>query len=177
MDASLHEIGIGPIILHDIDFAAIRPGNRDAVGPHHPERRPHTGTGGQFGAPLDAPIQRVEEALSLQAGGRIIECVGALDLGVDVEQAAGNVGVVGAPGVVFEFIVAPAEIVAGIVRPLGVIDIGSGDAVELVAPDERQGLAVGRRCPGPEQTEKEEAADGRREEDPFGSNEENGKNP
>jgi len=75
-----------------------------------------------------------------------------------MERAVGNVSVVGASGVELKLIVTPAGrrqwsgAIAGVERPLGGIDIGTGDAVKLVAPDERQSLAVRGGCPSPEQS-------------------------
>jgi len=74
-----------------------------------------------------------------------------------MEQAAGDESVVGPSWYNSAIRYCPSRR-SRCQRPLGGIDIGTGGAIELVAPDERQGdgLTVRRRRPGPEQSQKQE---------------------
>src|SRR5882724_682104 len=79
MEASLVESGCA-VILHDIDLAATRPRGVNNIGSHHPERRPHTDAGGEFGAPFDPPVRKPEFGLGFHAGGSECKSIGCLVL-------------------------------------------------------------------------------------------------
>lgn len=125
-------------IFHDVDFAALGPADGGHVLAHHPESGPDSLPFWNFDTSFEATVSLGEAALRFEAGGGVIAgyAVGAgVDFlyGGDDQIALFDVGVFGAVGVVFEFVVTPAAS-ADAVGPLGGVGeraVGSG---EFVAP-------------------------------------------
>src|SRR5690606_32557284 len=144
--------------FHDVDLAGLRPADAVDVRAQAPEGRPQTGAARHLDARFDTAVGDLELVLGQQAGRRVLAWavvtgqrpVGLLDGDRQVAVAVGG-GVLGAVGVIFQLVVAPAGdavdgAVADLVAPGALVGRLAGACVELVTPDKLPagGTRVGR---------------------------------
>jgi hypothetical protein len=141
--------GLAADIFHDVDFAAAWPLVFLDVVAEHPEGGPNSLPCGDFDAGLEAAVGLREEAFGFEARGGVQEfrSVGRGEVFVlrsDDEMAVLDAGVIGAVGVVLEFVIAPTR-AADVVGPFFRVGERAGLCVEFVAPDSN--VAFGRFLP------------------------------
>ena len=136
-------------VLHDVDFAGLRPFDQIDVGTETPEGRPQAVfTIGHLDPRLDSAVRELCSLLRHQPGGGVVAgavvALFALGFTGGDHQIALTIGgdVVGAVGVVLQLGVTPAgDAVDGsvsvLVSPVGRVRSCSLGFVELVAPHER----------------------------------------
>src|ERR1051326_6720749 len=125
-------------IFHDVDLAAGGPARLVDVIAEHPECGPDSLTARDLDAGLETAVVLRELALGFEAGGGVVArhavWAGVFFLnGFDDQVAIMQRGVLGADGVVLEFVIAPAA-ASGFQNPLGRIRSGAIGAIKFVAP-------------------------------------------
>src|SRR6185436_13534100 len=142
---------LASLVLHDVELSARRPADGGKVMPKHPERWPQTLPLGQLDPRFDAPRFREHLAARVDLGGSVeARPVVALEARrsrarYDYQLALTIEGdVAWRVGVILLLAVAPAAVpliaaIGLVVAPLGLVDPGTSDAIEFVAPDQRPG--------------------------------------
>ena len=125
-------VGVVAHVLHDVDLAAAGPAHFFDILAEHPNGGPGAASAGQLGAHFDAAPVPGGAVAGDEAGARVGTLAVGLPVRLDDEVAVFLAHIVGAIGVVLQFVIAPAP-PAEVVAPLGAI--GGTGAVELVGPD------------------------------------------
>jgi len=133
----------GSEVLHDVDFAAVRPADLRDILAQHPERGPNAFPERKLDARFDSPVLPVvigghgavgSRFAALQATGRVVSLRVFENADHQIPVAVLE-NIVGGEGVLLQFSVTPAAVVPDVVVPFRRVGRRTRRAVEFVAPD------------------------------------------
>ena len=113
------------------------------VRAEHPKRRPDARSVGQAEARLHPPAGPRGQSLRFEPGGRVVASAKTLGVRLNDQLAAFDARVVGAGGVVLQFVVPPAVVSpAQVVGPFLRVGRAAVGLVKFIGPDQRPSAGV-----------------------------------